>query len=103
MEAAQKIARDVRGLFTKAVDAQCDQPLNVAAAFETANTDTEKIVRGVMEKMLADMTTNLEAQKNKACGGLQEHLDYSQEKCEYLYTCKSGISATLYIDVSLIL
>ena len=95
MEAAQKIARDVRGLFTKAVDAQCDQPANVSEAFEAA----KKIVREATEKTMG----NLEGLKNKICKDIQEHLKDSQRKREYLYTCKSGISATLYIDVSLIL
>ena len=103
MEAARKIARDVRGLFKKAVDVQCDHPFNVAMEIEGVKTQTEEIVRRALEKLLGGVATNLEGLKNKICEVHQEHLNYSQKTREYLYTCKSGISATLYIDVSLIL
>jgi hypothetical protein len=111
MEEAQKIAREVQESFSKTIDAQCDQPLNVAAAFEavkkSVKTTSQKIVRDAIEKMLGAVTTNMDGiiddEKNKICTVIQGHLEYSKKQCEYLYTCKSGISATLYIDASLTL
>ena len=64
-------------------------------------------MREAVAKMFEDVATNVdglvEGEKNKICKVIQEHLDYSKKLCEYLYTCKSGISATLYIDASLTL
>ncbi len=111
MEEARKIARDVQETFSKTIDAQCDQPMNVASAFEAVKeavkTTSQKIVRDAVEKMLGAVATNLDGlvddEKNKICTVIQGHLEYSKKQCEYLYTCKSGISATLYIDASLTL
>ena len=111
MEEAQKIAREVQKTFSKTIDAQCDQPLNVALALdalkESVKTTSEKIVRDALDKMLGDVATNLDSivedGKNKICKVIQGHLEYSKKQREYLYTCKSGISATLYIDASLTL
>ncbi len=94
-----KLARDVRVDFKDVVEAQGGQTANVAAAFRDAN----KIVRDVIKKTLVDMTTALDDLQKKTCTDLEKHVKDSQEKREYLYTCKSGISATLYIDVSLTL
>ncbi len=94
-----KLARDVRVDFKDVVEAQGGQTANVAAAFNDAN----KIVKDVIKKTLVDMTTALDDLQKKTCTDLEKHVKDSQEKREYLYTCKSGISATLYIDVSLTL
>jgi hypothetical protein len=92
MEEARKIAREVRVNFKQAVDAQSGQPANVAVAFKSA-----------FEKLVGAMTTNWEGLTNEILEGVKKYAEESQEKCEYLYTCKSGISATLYIDVALTL
>ena len=79
----------------------------VEAVKKAVNKTSQKIVRDAVDKMLVDVATNLDSlvedEKNKICTVIQGHLDYSKEQCEYLYTCKSGISSTLYIDASLTL
>jgi hypothetical protein len=95
MEEAQRIAREVHQTFGKTIDAQCDQPLNVAAAFEalqkSVKTTSQKIVRDAIEKMLGAVATNLddlvEGEKNKICKVIQGHLEYSKKQREFLYTC----------------
>lgn len=96
VEETRKDCRQIHVAFGKTVDAQCDQPMNVARAFDLVKTESQKIVADAAAKMEG----LIEGQKNGICLVLQQHLEFSKHQGEYLYTCKR-ISATLYTDVSL--
>lgn len=97
------ICREVHAAFGKTVDRQCDQPFNVAHAFDLVKTESQKIVADALAKLSTDVTSTLEVliegKKNKICAVLQEHLDFSKRQGAYLYTCKR-LSAALYSDIS---
>ena len=107
MEENRTICREVHAAFDKTVDRQCDQPFNVALAFEAVKTGSQKIVTDALAKLSRDVTTMtsnlevlIEGKKNDICAVLQEHLDFSKRQDAYPYTCKR-ISAVLYTEISL--
>ena len=102
VEENRTICREVHAAFGKTVDRQCDQPFNVALAFEAVNTGAQKIVADALAKLSKDVTTMtsnlevlIEGKKNGICAVLQEHLDFSKRQGAYLYICKR-LSAALY-------
>ena len=76
-------------MFGKTVDAQCDQPFNVAVAFNAMNALVAKKIQETTAKLVKELESEIETGKNDACGGLQRHLNDSKKQGVCLSRCKA--------------
>ena len=81
MERKVRLCQEIHGGFDKMVDAQCDQPLFVALAFNSIKGHVADKVKALIE----ELDNVIENEKKAACGGLQKHLDASKKQCACLH------------------
>ena len=85
MERKIRLCQEIHGGFDKMVDAQCDQPLIVAVAFNAIKGHVADKVREATAKLIEEFAIVIENEKKAACGGLQKHLDSSKKQCACLH------------------
>ena len=81
MERKGRLCQEIHGGFDKMIDAQCEQPLLVALAFNAIKGHVVDKVKALIE----EFDDVIECEKRAACGGLQKHLDTSKKQCECLH------------------
>jgi hypothetical protein len=81
VERKGRLCQEIHGGFDKMIDAQCDQPLNVALAFNAIKGHVVSKVKALIE----EFDDVIECEKRAACGGLQKHLDASKKQCVCLH------------------